>query len=144
MAFHGIPYVATATIAYLEDYVQKLKKAMQVKDGLVYIHLLAPCPTGWRAPIESGIELSRMAVETNYFPLWEYERGRFRFTQEISNPKPISEYLRGIGKFSHLKKNEIQDLQESVNDRVNMMKSLVELGQTHEYKSKSLNRERKR
>jgi len=131
MAFHGIPYVATATIAYLEDYVQKLKKAMQVKDGLVYIHLLAPCPTGWRAPLDSGIELSRLAVETNYFPLWEYERGRFRFTPEISNPKPISEYTKLVGKFSHLKESEIQELQESVNDRVKMMKSLVELGQTH-------------
>jgi len=130
MAFHGIPYVATATIAYLEDYAQKLKKALEVKDGLAYIHLFTPCPSGWRTPIEKGIEVSRLAVETNYFPLWEYERGRFRFTQEARDPKPITEYTRWVGKFSHLQQNEIQELQESVNNRMKMMRSLVDLRQT--------------
>ena len=127
MAFHGIPYVATATIAYLEDYAQKLEKALAVKDGLSYIHLFTPCPPGWRSSIESGIEISRLAVETNYFPLWECERGQFRFTRDVSNPKPIGKYTRLIGKFSHLQETEIQELQEMVNQRVNMIKSLVNI-----------------
>lgn len=128
MAFHGIPYVATASIANLEDYVLKLKKAIEVKDGLAYIHLLAPCPTGWKAPLDSGIELSRLAVETNYFPLWEYERGQFRFTRDVANPKPVSDYIRLIGKFSHLQDTETQELQESINDRVSLLQSLVNSG----------------
>ena len=98
-----------------------------MKDGLSYIHLFTPCPSGWRSSLESGVELSRLAVETNYFPLWECERGKFRFTQDISNPKPVSEYTRLIGKFSHLQRSEIEELQQMVNERVNMIKSLVAL-----------------
>ena len=47
MLTHGVPYVATCTMAYPEDYARKLTKAMQVKDGLSYIHIFSPCPTGW-------------------------------------------------------------------------------------------------
>jgi pyruvate ferredoxin oxidoreductase beta subunit len=66
-------------------------------------------------------------VETNYFPLWECERGRFRFTRDVSNPKPVGKYTRLIGKFSHLRETEIQELQEMVNQRIDMIKSLVNI-----------------
>ena len=46
MLEHNISYIATATIGYPEDLAKKLKKAMAVKDGFSYIHLLTPCPTG--------------------------------------------------------------------------------------------------
>lgn len=46
MAAHGIPYVATASIAYPEDFVNKVKKAAEIK-GPAYIHLHQPCTTGW-------------------------------------------------------------------------------------------------
>lgn len=128
MAAHLIPYVATAVIGYPEDYARKLTKAMAVKDGLSYVHLLSPCPTGWRARTEDSIEISRLAVETNYFPLWEYEKGRFRFTHQVGNPKPIVEFTRLMGRFSHLKEEELAQLQQSVNDRFNLIKSLCEMG----------------
>jgi len=73
----------------VRTYLKKLKKAMSVKDGVAYIHLFSPCPTGWRFPPEKTIEVSRFAVETNFFPLWEYERRKFRFTRSIENPKPV-------------------------------------------------------
>lgn len=68
-----------------------------MKDGLVYIHLLSPCPTGWRFPSEKGIEIGRFAVETNFFPLWEMVRGAYRFTVGIKEPKPIEEFLKKWG-----------------------------------------------
>ena len=46
MAAHGIPYVATASIAYPEDFVNKVKKAAEIK-GPAYIHFHQPCTTGW-------------------------------------------------------------------------------------------------
>jgi pyruvate/2-oxoacid:ferredoxin oxidoreductase beta subunit len=127
MAFHGIPYTATATVAYLEDYVQKLTKAMEVRDGMSYIHLLAPCPSGWKAPMDTGIDISRLAVDTNYFPLWECERGEFRLTHTVRKPEPIEAYTRMIGKFSHLGREEITEFQEFVDARYQFIRSLTGL-----------------
>jgi len=127
MADHGIPYVATATVSHLEDYARKLTKAMEVKDGLVYIHILSPCPTGWRAPEDSAVELSRIAVETNYFPLWEAERGEFRLTYRPKNPLPIQEFTNLMGRFSHLTEKELAELQKMVDSRFKLIESLTEL-----------------
>lgn len=125
MAFHGVPYVATATIAHLEDYFQKVEKAMKVKDGMAYIHLFSPCMIGWRAPMDSAIEICRLAVETNYFPLWEAERGKFRLTKEVNNPKPVGDFTSLMGRFSHLKREEVELLQEAVNARFHLIKTLA-------------------
>jgi pyruvate/2-oxoacid:ferredoxin oxidoreductase beta subunit len=127
MAFHGIPYAATATVAYLEDYVKKLTKAMNVKDGMSYIHLFAPCPSGWGASMDSGIDISRLAVDTNYYPLWECENGRLTLTQEIRKPLPIKEYTKLIGKFSHLTEAELEEFQDFSNARYREVKALASL-----------------
>jgi len=116
-------------MAYLDDYVQKLKRAVAVKSGLPYIHLFSPCPPGWRAPIDSAITISRMAVETNYFPLWEAENGQLRLTHEISHPKQIGELTRLIGRFSHLEEDDHKQFQELVNHRLDMIRSLSNLNQ---------------
>jgi pyruvate/2-oxoacid:ferredoxin oxidoreductase beta subunit len=124
MVMHGAPYVATASPAFLEDYAQKLKKAMKVKDGVAYIHLLSPCPTGWHFPSEKTIAVSRLAVETNFFPLWEYERGRFRFTHTVEPTKPVEEYTRSVGKYSHLDKKQMKKIQRIAEDRIALLKKI--------------------
>ena len=43
---HGIPYVATATVADLRDLERKVTKAMSIR-GARYIHIFVPCPLGW-------------------------------------------------------------------------------------------------
>ncbi len=125
MAFHGIPYAATATLAFLEDFVRKLKKAKEQKEGMAYIHLLCPCPTGWRARTDLSIEICRKAVETNYFPLWEWEQGRLTFTYEEKKPRPISDYARLMGKFAHLKEDELKEWQSRVDARYALLKRLA-------------------
>ena len=125
MLFHDVPYVATATIAYPEDYAQKLTKAMNVRDGLSYIHLFLPCPVGWGIPEDQGIHVARLAVETNYFPLWEAERGKVHLTQDIINPKPIREYTERLGKYSHLTTEDLEQVQEAVNTRYATIRSLT-------------------
>jgi len=125
MLAHEIPYVATANLAYLDDFVQKLTKAMTVKDGLSYIHLFSPCPVGWRASPDSGIAISRLAVETNYFPLWEAENGQARLTKEISHPKAIQEFTKLMGRFSHLQEDDLKTIQELVNHRFDTIKSII-------------------
>lgn len=80
--------------------------------------------------MDSGIDISRLAVETNYFPLWECENGRFRLTQQVRRPEPIEEYTKLIGKFSHLTQDEIDELQELVDVRYDQIKALCSLSQT--------------
>lgn len=126
MAFHGIPYVATASPAHLEDFAAKLKKAQSIKEGMSYIHLLIPCVTGWRAATDMGIELARVAVRTNYFPLWEAEDGEFRFTFRPKKTEPIRELVRRAGRFAHLSEEEIEDFQKYVDARFRTIEFLTE------------------
>ncbi|MBW2028714.1 MAG: hypothetical protein JRJ31_06525 [Deltaproteobacteria bacterium] len=121
MAFHGLSYVATATPYFLEDYVEKLIKARNTKDGMAYIHVLAPCPTGWCSPPDTMLELSRMAVETNYFPLWEAEYGHFRMTYLPRKARPLKEFTGLMGRFSHLTEEELGLLQGMVDRRLDQI-----------------------
>ena len=116
MAMHGIPYTATATLSHLEDYAKKLRKAEEKKkEGLAYIHVFSPCTVGWGIDNDASIEVCRMAVRTNYFPLWEAEYGKFNFTHTVSSPKPITEYTRLIKKFQHFTEDELRQFQDEVN-----------------------------
>ncbi|MCL5961559.1 MAG: thiamine pyrophosphate-dependent enzyme [Chloroflexi bacterium] len=128
MAFHGIPYAATASVAYLEDFARKLMKAKAVKGGLSYIHLITPCVTGWRAPNDSAIELARLSVETNYFPLWESEDGEFRFTYQPKRPRPVREFTQLMGRFAHLTEPDLDELQEMVDARYSTIQHMTESG----------------
>jgi len=127
LAFHGAAYVATATVAFLEDYARKLSRAMEATGGLAYIHLFSPCPTGWRAPGHRALEISRMAVETNFFPLWEAERGKFRLTYEPARPRPVAEFTRLMGKYAHLSAPELESLQQMVDEQFRAIKALASL-----------------
>jgi pyruvate/2-oxoacid:ferredoxin oxidoreductase beta subunit len=122
MAFHGIPYVATASVSYPDDYIEKIRKAQAIKDGLAYIHVLSPCPTGWRSPVSSTIELGRMAVETNYFPLWEADHGRFRFTYLPKHPRPVKEFTKLMQRFAHFTEQDLDDFQKNCDTRFALIK----------------------
>jgi len=127
MAMHRVPYVATATLSHLEDFAKKLLKAAEKrKEGFAYIHVFSPCPVGWGIESDSAIQVCRMAVRTNYFPLWEAERGRFRLTHTVATPKPITEYTKLIRKFRHLTEEELARLQEEVNSNFAFLHHLAE------------------
>lgn len=115
MAMHKIPYAATATLSDLDDLAKKLKKAKEEKErGFVFLHVFAPCPTGWGYAPENTIEVCRRSVKTNYFPLWEAVNGKIRMTKTVKKPKPITTYTALIKKFAHLTKKDLKILQEDV------------------------------
>jgi pyruvate/2-oxoacid:ferredoxin oxidoreductase beta subunit len=127
MAMHPTSYVATATLSHMDDYCKKLAKAKEKrKEGLAYLHVFSPCPVGWRMENDSSIAACRAAVRTNYFPLWEAEHGKFRFTQKVTNPKPIKEYMDLTGKYSHMTEEGIAEFQQMVNERYDLIRSLCE------------------
>jgi pyruvate ferredoxin oxidoreductase beta subunit/2-oxoisovalerate ferredoxin oxidoreductase beta subunit len=113
MADHQIPYAATATIAYPEDLLRKIEKAMKIR-GTRFIHLLSPCPPGWRTPSELTIKISRLAVLTRIFPLYEIEDGERVIINKNPEYHPVQEYLKLQGRFSHLNDSETIVIQENV------------------------------
>lgn len=98
---HGIPYVATASVAYLRDLEVKVTKAMSIR-GARYIHILVPCPLGWGAASQDTIRLARLAVETGIFPLFEAEHGEVTSSYKIRRREPVDEYLKLQKRFAHL------------------------------------------
>ena len=98
---HGIPYVATASVAYLRDLEEKVTKAMSIR-GARYIHILVPCPLGWGAVSQDTIRLARLAVETGIFPLFEAEHGDVVASHKIRHRVPVEDYLKLQKRFAHL------------------------------------------
>jgi pyruvate ferredoxin oxidoreductase beta subunit len=126
-AAHDIPYVATACPSYYRDLMNKVKKAMDVK-GPAYLHILSPCPTGWRCPTDNAIEVGRLAVQTGIFPLYEVENGKYKINLNSSALKPVADYLKMQGRFRHLSENEINYIQKKVNADWAKLQSLASLG----------------
>jgi pyruvate ferredoxin oxidoreductase beta subunit len=111
---HNIPYVATATHGYPFDLMAKVAKAVAIK-GPAYVHVLSVCPTGWRSiPTDSINRYARLAVQTGVFPLYEVENGVYRMTVEVPKLRPVTDYLKGQGRFRHLTEDVIAQIQERV------------------------------
>lgn len=98
---HGIPYVATATVADLRDLERKVQKAMSMH-GARYIHILVPCPLGWGAASAKTVQLARLAQQTGIFPVFEAEFGRVTGVSRIRRQQPVEEYLKLQKRFAHL------------------------------------------
>jgi pyruvate/2-oxoacid:ferredoxin oxidoreductase beta subunit len=114
MAAHRIPYTATATIAYPEDLIRKVQKAKDIR-GSKFLHVLAPCPSGWKSEPAQSVYLSRLAVESCVFPLYEIEHGeKYTITVWPREKVPVEKYLRLQGRFAHLKPEAKQQIQENI------------------------------
>jgi pyruvate ferredoxin oxidoreductase beta subunit len=98
---HGIPYVATASVADLHDLETKVTRAMAM-DGARYIHVHVPCPLGWGSVPRDTVNLARLAVETGLFPLIEAEAGEVTDITPIRRKQPVENYLRPQRRFAHL------------------------------------------
>jgi len=98
---HGIPYVATATVADLRDLEAKVERAMSLH-GARYIHVFVPCPLGWGAASHDTIRLARLAKESGFFPVFEAQHGEVSRVSKIRRRVPVEEYLRPQKRFAHL------------------------------------------
>jgi Pyruvate:ferredoxin oxidoreductase and related 2-oxoacid:ferredoxin oxidoreductases, beta subunit len=119
---HGVPYVATANIAYPQDFYRKIKRASEIR-GFKFIHLFAPCPPGWLFDPSLTVEVARKAVETGVFILWEYDNGELKLNPpssalvDKSRRKPLVEYLKLQGRYAHLSEDQIKQMEEEIDRR---------------------------
>ena len=107
VAAHDIAYAATASIGYPEDFMRKVAKAKEV-EGTSYIHILAPCPTGWGHATNITISLAKEAVDCGLWYLAEYENGEFKLNKNPKEFTPIESYLNKQGRFKHLVEEDIK------------------------------------
>ena len=120
MAAHGIPYVAQAAPSRWRDLMQKTRKAVDC-GGPAFMNVLSSCNRGWRHETEEAIELTQLAVDTCYWPLYEVKSGEWRLSYKPKEKLPVERWLERQGRFNHLFRPEnrqmIDRLQAEVDDR---------------------------
>lgn len=109
VAAHGIAYAATATIGYLDDFIAKVQRASQVK-GTSYIHVIAPCPTGWGIPENETINAAREIVDCGLWYLAEYYNGDFYLNKNPEAFTSVEDYLLKQSRFRHLNQDDISEI----------------------------------
>jgi len=138
MVEHHIPYVATATVAYPGDLYDKVVKAKSIR-GMKYIEILAPCYLGWQFDMPETVQMSRMAVRSGAWLLWEAENGKIIFNNPTSAiiggkkaPEPVDEYLFKQGRFKRLLQGSdalqrIAEIQEDINREIAFMRERAKI-----------------
>ncbi|MCM8825012.1 MAG: thiamine pyrophosphate-dependent enzyme [Candidatus Omnitrophica bacterium] len=120
MIAHRIPYVAQTIPGRWNDLVNKVEKAINT-DGFSFINVLSPCRLGWPHKPELAMEITRIAVDTCFWPLYEVIDGKYKLNYRPKEKKPITEWLKMQARFSHLFKpgneNIIEQIQKEVDRR---------------------------
>ena len=112
---HGIPYAATASVANIDDFKRKVKKGLEAtKTGPAFIHVHAPCPTGWGYDAAKTIELARTAVETKCWLLYEVFDGTKMVLAPLKKQQPIENYLNMQKRFRGVSPEGIKCAQADV------------------------------
>ena len=115
VAAHDIPYAATASIGYLQDFINKVERAKNVR-GTRFIHVMAPCPTGWGHATDVTADIAKEAVDCGMWYLAEFEGsqesgvpgGAFRLTRNPKEFSDIEHYLRSQKRFKHMSEADVQ------------------------------------
>lgn len=115
IAAHSPPYMATACAAYPQDLFRKVQKALTFR-GPSFIHVLAPCPPGWRFSTEKSVEIGKLAVKSGMWILYEREYGKIVINPQskaaMKKPIPLEEYLAPQGRFRGIDTQTLEMLRQ--------------------------------
>ena len=129
---HHLPYQATACSSYPTDLYNKVKKALTIP-GPKFIHILTPCPPGWRIPSEKTVEVGKLAVKSGVWLLWEREFDKLTISAPSSSamkkPIPISDYLSVQGRFKKVDEKIARDIQAQVFRNLKRMAADVKISE---------------
>lgn len=107
MAAHRIPYAATLSIAHRDDFMRKLRTALETK-GFRFLLMLSPCPIGWKSASEESIELIDIAVRSGLFPLYEVFDGERYRVNVRPDGTDVQHYLQRQRRYSALDLQTVQ------------------------------------
>ena len=96
-----LAYQATASVGNIRDFKRKLAKAA-TKDGPCFIHVLAPCPSGWKFPTDQTIEIAKLAVKSGAWLQFEREDGKITINQKPADFELINTYLDSQKRFNRV------------------------------------------
>jgi len=120
MAAHDIPYVAQASPSKWRDLMEKTRKAVN-SNGPAFMNVISSCNRGWRHGTDETIEVTQLAVDTCYWPLYEVEDGEWHLSYEPREKLPVEKWLQRQGRFRHLFKPQnrhlIEEMQAEVDRR---------------------------
>ncbi len=98
---HGSPYVAQTTlVGNMKDFHQKAHKAIYT-EGATFVNVLCPCPRGWGYPAEMLPEITKLAIDTCVWPMYEVENGEYHLTYMPKKKLPVEEFMRPQARFKH-------------------------------------------
>ncbi|MCQ2978950.1 MAG: thiamine pyrophosphate-dependent enzyme [Clostridia bacterium] len=132
MVNHHLPYVAQSAITQnFKDLSEKAEKAIYT-EGACFLNVLAPCPRGWRYNQEDLLEISQIAVDTCFWPLYEVVDGKYHLTYKPKTKRPIEDWLKIQGRFKHVLNDpeKVAEIQAEVDRRWNELLELC--GETAE------------
>jgi pyruvate ferredoxin oxidoreductase beta subunit len=121
VAAHGIAYAATASVGYPEDLMAKIEKAKNTQ-GTSYVHIFAPCPTGWGHGSEVTIDLAKQAVDSGLWYLAEFENGEFTLNKNPKEFASVEKYLMAQSRFKHLQEADIEVIKNHRDAKWNKMR----------------------
>lgn len=121
-AAHDIPYAATASVGYMNDFLDKVKKASEIK-GTKYIHVIAPCPTGWGIPVSDTVNIAREIVDCGLWYLAEYQDGKFTVSRNPEKFTSVSEYIKKQGRFKKVSDDDIEKIIQARDEKWKRIRS---------------------
>ena len=110
VAAHNIPYAATASLGYPEDYIRKVEEAKNT-DGPSFIHVMAPCPTGWGTASDVTVEVGKEAVDCGLWYLAEYKNQEFILNRNPKKFTSVRDYIKKQGRFSHFDEADFERME---------------------------------
>ena len=113
---HDIPYAATASVGFIQDFINKVEKASKIK-GTKFIHVIAPCPTGWGVKTDETVDVAKEIVESGLWYLAEYEGGSFHLSYKPKEFSSVSDYIKRQARFRHLTEEDIASIEAGRNEK---------------------------
>ena len=136
MAAHGA-YAAQASPSNWKDLMTKVRKAI-ASNGPAYLGVISPCNRGWRSQLNDSILMSRLAVDTCYWPLYEVEQKgkKWNITYDPKDKKkPIVDFLKPQGRFKNMfapgNEQLLVDFQKMIDEEWESLKKLQEMSKSY-------------
>jgi pyruvate/2-oxoacid:ferredoxin oxidoreductase beta subunit len=122
----NLAYQATASVGNIRDFKRKVEKAKS-KDGPCFLHVQAPCATGWKFPSSKMVTVAKLAVKSGLWLLWEKENGKIKINQKPIDFELAREYLKMQGRFSRITDETIDQIIIEAKRRYQTLQKLEEV-----------------